>query len=50
MRQAVRSVIDAGRPFFGICIGMQLLFEHSEEGDCAGLGVLPERAVRIGEA
>ena len=31
MREAVRSVIDAGRPFFGICIGMQLLFERSEE-------------------
>jgi glutamine amidotransferase len=30
----------ANKPFFGICIGMQLLFEHSEEGDTAGLGLL----------
>lgn len=29
----------AEKPFFGICIGMQLLFEHSEEGDAAGLGI-----------
>lgn len=26
------------KPFFGICVGAQLLFEHSEEGDTAGLG------------
>jgi glutamine amidotransferase len=27
------------KPFLGICIGLQMLFEHSEEGDVAGLGV-----------
>jgi len=27
------------KPFLGICIGLQMLFEHSEEGDAAGLGV-----------
>ena len=34
-------VLDAARnkPFLGICIGLQMLFEHSEEGDVAGLGV-----------
>ncbi|MBU1666181.1 MAG: imidazole glycerol phosphate synthase subunit HisH [Gammaproteobacteria bacterium] len=31
----------AGKPFLGICLGMQALFAHSEEGDCAGLGLLP---------
>lgn len=33
-------VLDAlkNKPFFGICVGAQLLFEHSEEGDTAGLG------------
>lgn len=31
----------ASRPFLGICLGMQALFDHSEEGDCAGLGILP---------
>ena len=48
MRQAVRAVIDAGRPFFGICIGMQLLFERSEENpEAEGLGLLPGRVRRF---
>jgi glutamine amidotransferase len=48
LRQAVRAVIDAGRPFFGICIGMQLLFESSEENpEAPGLGVLPGRVRRF---
>jgi glutamine amidotransferase len=43
------AVIDAAasKPFLGICIGLQLLFEHSEEGDAAGLGVLPGRVKRF---
>jgi glutamine amidotransferase len=50
VRQAVRSVIDAGRPFFGICIGMQLLFERSEENpEAQGLGVLPGRVRRLSD-
>ena len=28
-------------PFLGICIGLQVLFDHSEEGDTAGLGWVP---------
>jgi glutamine amidotransferase len=37
-----RETIAAGRPFLGICIGMQLLFESSEESPgVTGLGVLP---------
>ncbi len=31
----------AEKPFLGICLGMQALFAHSEEGDSAGLGLLP---------
>ena len=31
----------ATKPFLGICLGMQALFAHSEEGHCAGLGLLP---------
>jgi glutamine amidotransferase len=30
-----------GKPFLGICIGLQMLFEKSAEGDVAGLGVMP---------
>jgi imidazole glycerol-phosphate synthase subunit HisH len=35
------------RPFLGICIGLQMLFEHSDEGDVAGLGILPGKVVRF---
>ncbi|HEY0479413.1 MAG TPA: imidazole glycerol phosphate synthase subunit HisH [Kofleriaceae bacterium] len=45
---ALREVIASGRPFLGICLGMQILFESSEEqGPCPGLGVVPGRVVRI---
>jgi len=39
---AREAVLEAarGKPFLGICIGMQMLFEHGEEGDVPGLGVL----------
>lgn len=35
------------QPVLGVCLGMQLLFEHSEEGDTACLGVVPGRVRRI---
>jgi glutamine amidotransferase len=35
------------KPFLGLCIGLQMLFEHSEEGNVAGLGLLPGRVVRF---
>lgn len=43
------AVIEAAhtKPFLGICLGMQMLFESSEEGDVAGLGVLPGRVLRF---
>jgi imidazole glycerol-phosphate synthase subunit HisH len=35
------------KPFLGICIGQQMLFEHSEEGDVDGLGLMQGRVVRF---
>jgi glutamine amidotransferase len=35
------------KPFLGICIGLQMLFQHSEEGDTPGLGLLPGRVRRF---
>lgn len=43
----LRGWIGEGRPYFGICLGMQALFEHSEEGDCAALGIFPGRVRRF---
>jgi len=46
--RAVLDVIEGGVPFFGICVGLQLLFEESEEmGTHRGLGVLPGRIARF---
>jgi len=39
--------IARGKPFLGICLGLQLLFSHSEEGDCAGLGLLDGKVKRF---
>ena len=39
--QAIRDYLTTGRPFLGICLGMQLMFDRSEEGDADGLGILP---------
>ena len=43
------AVIAAARskPFLGICIGEQMLFAHSEEGDAAGLGIFPGSVQRF---
>jgi glutamine amidotransferase len=46
LREAVINAA-ATKPFLGVCIGLQLLFEHSEEGDAAGLGVFPGKVRRF---
>ena len=44
----LRRVIASGTPYLGICLGLQLLFETSEEGEpIGGLGVLPGRVRRF---
>lgn len=46
--QPIKDFIASGRPFLGICLGLQLLFDVSEEGgQYEGLGVLPGRVVRF---
>jgi len=42
-----RAALENGRPFLGICLGMQLLFESSEEGGRKGIGVLPGRVRKL---
>jgi glutamine amidotransferase len=44
---AVRRAALSGRPFLGVCLGLQLLFAHHEEDDVPGLGVLPGRVRRL---
>jgi len=38
---AILDELKSSKPFVGICLGMQLLFDHSEEGHVDGLGYLP---------
>jgi glutamine amidotransferase len=58
MRDCMSSLRDSGaqdallrasktRPMLGVCVGEQMLFDRSEEGDTAGLGLLPGRVVRF---
>ncbi len=48
--EVIREVVAAGKPFLGICLGYQVLFEHSDEdGGVACLGVLPGRVVRFAD-
>jgi glutamine amidotransferase len=47
-RDAIAADVRAGKPLFGICLGMQWLFEGSDEApDVPGLGVLPGRVTRL---
>jgi glutamine amidotransferase len=49
---AREAVVDAARnkPWLGLCIGLQMLFERGEEGDTPGLGILPGRVPRLAAA
>lgn len=50
LRDATLETIAAGKPFLGICLGLQMLFETSSEmGSAQGLGVLPGKVVRFFE-
>jgi glutamine amidotransferase len=49
MRGLREAVVDAAmsKPFLGICIGLQMLFDSSEEGNVPGLGIVPGRVRRF---
>jgi glutamine amidotransferase len=50
LEEPAREAIDVGRPFMGICVGMQMLYEGSDESpDVPGLGVLDGRVRRLPE-
>ncbi|MDY7228216.1 imidazole glycerol phosphate synthase subunit HisH [Hyalangium rubrum] len=46
-RQKMRQALENGLPCLGICLGMQLLFEGSDEGEGQGLGVFKGRVTRL---
>jgi glutamine amidotransferase len=49
--EAICEVVRAGKPCLGVCLGLQLLFDASEEdGEHQGLGLLPGRVVRFPHA
>ncbi len=58
MRDCMRELRDSGlreavlhasahKPLFGVCVGMQMLLDHSEEQDTPGLGIIPGRVQRF---
>jgi glutamine amidotransferase len=48
LKQAVLAAVKRGTPYLGLCIGMQILFDSSEEDPgCPGLGLVPGRVVRF---
>ncbi len=46
-RARMRDAMRGGLPTLGVCLGMQLLFDSSDEGEGAGLGVFPGRITRL---
>src|ERR1035437_1314261 len=48
--EPLRDWVRAGRPCLGICLGLQIFFEASDEGDADALGLLPGRAVELVDA
>ena len=47
LRAPIREFAASGRPLLCVCLGMQILFEKSEEGDIAGLGIIKGEVRRL---
>lgn len=48
LKFAIKEYIDSGKPFLGICLGLQLLYEESEESPgVKGFGIIPGKVVRF---
>lgn len=50
LTSAIKDFAATGRPLLGICLGMQLLLDSSEEGTSAGLGLIRGKSVRFRES
>ena len=46
-RSRIRGALEAGLPCLGICLGMQLLFDESDESAGTGIGLVPGRVSRV---
>ncbi|WP_071191242.1 imidazole glycerol phosphate synthase subunit HisH [Trichormus sp. NMC-1] len=47
LEQPIKDVIASGKPFLGICLGLQILFEYSDEGTQPGLGIVRGKVRRF---
>jgi glutamine amidotransferase len=47
LEQPIKEAIASGKPFLGICLGLQILFESSEEGKLPGLGIIKGKVRRF---
>jgi glutamine amidotransferase len=45
--QPLRDYVASGRPFLGVCLGLQLLLDRTEEGDAACLGIVPGQVRKL---
>lgn len=45
--QPLRDYVASGRPFMGVCLGLQLLMDRTEEGDATCMGIVPGKAKRL---
>ncbi|MEG3438915.1 imidazole glycerol phosphate synthase subunit HisH [Pannus brasiliensis CCIBt3594] len=47
LEEPIKKAIESGKPFLGICLGLQILFDASEEGEEPGLGIIPGKVRRF---